>query len=116
MELSEIAIGVFFAVLSSMVLGAFAGVLGSFIGFMLVTGIISYYFIDDIIKGTIYGLSVGIFAGIVSSIIMITFEFILGGKMDVSFMSFGLGGIIVGIMVDGIICMVGGAIGSILNF
>ena len=115
MEYVEVVIGVFFAVILSMIMGFFTGIIGSYLGFLFVVGAISYFFIDDIQKGAIYGALVGILAGIVSTIIMITFEFIIGGKMDLSFMSFGLSGIIIGIMVDGIICMAGGVLGSLLR-
>jgi len=99
-----------------MILGTLTGILGSYLGFLLVNGAISYYFIEDVQKGATYGLLVGLFAGIASTIIMITFEFVLEGKMDLSFMSFGLNGIIIGILVDGIVCMIGGTLGSILSF
>lgn len=111
----EIIIGALLSVILSMIFGVFAGILGSYFGLIIVTGIISYYFIDDIEKGALYGVLVGLSAGIISTIAMITFEFVLGGKMDLSFMSFGLSGIIIGLMVNGIICMVGGALGSLLK-
>jgi len=111
----EVFIGSILVLIASMVLGFFLGSIGSYLGFLAVSVVIGYSNGEDITNGAIYGALIGIIAGIASTIVMATFEFVLGGQMELSIMSFGYGGLLLGIMIDGIICATGSTIGSILN-
>ncbi|OPY24347.1 MAG: hypothetical protein A4E27_01271 [Methanobacterium sp. PtaU1.Bin242] len=98
-----------------MVLGTYTGSLGSYAGFIIATIWVGYRVNEDIGNGALHGALVGFFAGIISAILMIILGIILniGPSMDI--MSFGLIGVIIGLIVDGIIGTAGGVIGSYLN-
>jgi hypothetical protein len=97
-----------------MVLGSFTGTLGSFAGFLVATIWVGYRVRGDIVNGALNGAMVGLCAGIVSAILMISMGAFLDLGPGLEIMSFGLIGVIIGLAVDGIIGAIGGSIGVYL--
>jgi hypothetical protein len=94
-----------------MVLGKFTGIIGSYAGFLVATIWVGYEVNQDLVNGAVHGAVVGVAAGTVSTILMISMgAFLIGSGSAI--MSFGLMGIIIGLMIDGIIGMVGGSVGA----
>ena len=113
-DLFEIIWGTILTVILSMLFGYFFGALGSYAGFLFVSGLVGYKVNEDMMNGVIYGSVVAVFGGILSFITMlIMWSFGVGPSATI--MMFGIVGIILGLLVDLIIGASGGAIGSSLR-
>jgi hypothetical protein len=111
----EILVGIILTLILSMVLGVVIGALGSYTGFILATLWVGYRVDVDLVHGAINGGLVGILAGIFSIISMITAGALLNMGPGMDLMSFGVFGVIIGLMVDAILGTTGGAIGAYLS-
>ena len=111
----EISLGVIFTLIISMVLGLIAGGLGSYTGFLLVAIWVGYRVNLDMTNGALNGGVTGVLAGLLSALIMVSMGamFNMGPGMDI--LSFGLFGLVIGLMVDGLIGASGGILGYYLS-
>ncbi len=109
----EVFWGAILASIFSMVLGYFFGSIGSYLGMIIVTMWIGYILSEDIIIGALNGALVGVFGGMLSIILMLIMGS-LGLGPGSSIMMFGIAGIIIGLSINFIVGVCGGAIGSAL--
>jgi hypothetical protein len=114
LDYAELLIGFILSISLSIVLGIAAGGLGSYLGFLLASLIVGYRLRGDITRGTLYGALSAISAGTVFALSMLFMALFAGSEIGLSMMEMGFLIMIVGIMVDGMIGALGGALGSIL--
>ncbi|MDD1775281.1 MAG: DUF5518 domain-containing protein [Methanobacterium sp.] len=111
----EILLGVIFTLIISMILGLISGGLGSYAGFLIVAIWVGYRVNLNVTNGALNGGVTAILAGFLSALIMVSMGALLhmGPGMDI--LSFGIFGIIIGLMVDGLIGAAGGTVGYYLS-
>ncbi|MCE5213507.1 MAG: DUF5518 domain-containing protein [Methanobacterium sp.] len=107
--------GTILTIIVSMVLGSFIGALGSYLGFILVTVWVGYRVNEDVANGAIHGALVALLAGIFSFISMYTVGSLFNMGPGLDLLSFGISGVIIGLLVNGLLGMVGSVIGSYIS-
>ncbi len=111
----ELIWGSIFAVIISMIMGYFLGSLGAYGGYILVTIFVGYQVNEDLVNGALHGLMVGIIAGLFSSVMMLTMGVFIGMGPGTDILEFGLFGIVLGLLINGIVGASGGTLGSLIR-
>lgn len=110
----EIILGTILVLFFSIVLGFLGGSLGSYLGFLAATMMVGYRIRGDIGKGALWGALCAVLAGVVFMGTMFLMTLLSGMGPGSSMMEMGILAMIIGLMVDGLIGSVGGALGWIV--
>jgi hypothetical protein len=110
----EVIIGLILTLTMSIVLGLLFGSPGSYLGFLIATLIVGYQSRENLANGALLGTVCAVLAGVVFMAAMAIMTFLTGTGPGESMMEMGVLGIIIGLMVDGLIGSVGGALGTLL--
>jgi hypothetical protein len=110
----EIIFGIILVLIFSIILGLVAGSLGSYLGFLVATILVGYRRQGDLVNGALWGASCAVLAGMVFLASMFLMELFGGLGPGASMMEMGFLALIIGLMVDGLIGSVGGALGWFL--
>ncbi|MDP3065133.1 MAG: DUF5518 domain-containing protein [Methanobacteriaceae archaeon] len=114
MDYIEVVIGLILVLILSITFGLIFGSLGSYLGFLAATILIGYRANGDIATGALYGTFAAVLAGVVFTLVMVLMSFFTSMGPGASMMELGFLAIIIGLMVDGLIGSMGGAIGSFI--
>jgi hypothetical protein len=111
----DIIFGIILVLIFSILLGLVAGSPGSYLGFLVATLVVGYRSQGDIVKGTLQGASCAVLAGLVFMAFMFLMTLVTGYGPGSSMIGMGVLALIIGLMVDGLIGSVGGALGWFLG-
>lgn len=106
--------GLFLVLALSIILGLFFGSPGSYLGFLVATLIVGYRSRGDIGTGALQGTVCAVLAGCIFLGAMFLMTLLTGSGPGQSMMEMGVLALIIGLMVDGLIGSVGGALGWLL--
>jgi hypothetical protein len=109
----EIILGIILVLLFSIILGLVGGSLGSYLGFLMATILVGYRNQRDLVNGALWGALCAVLGGVVFMVAMFLME-LFGMGPGASMMEMGVLALIIGLMVDGLIGSVGGALGWLL--
>lgn len=107
----EIILGTILVLFFSIFLGFLGGSVGSYLGFLAATMMVGYRIRGDIGKGALWGALCALLAGVVFMVTMFLMTSLMGFGPGASMMEMGILAMIIGLMVDGLIGSVGGALG-----
>lgn len=111
----ELIFGTILVLILSISLGLVAGSPGSYLGFFLASLAVGYRSHGDLLKGAVQGASCAVLAGVVFMAFMFLMTLIAGYGPGSSMMEMGVLAMIIGLMVDGLIGSLGGALGWFLG-
>jgi hypothetical protein len=107
----ELIFGTILVLILSISLGFLGGSLGSYLGFLLATLVVGYRSQGDLLNGALQGFSCAVLAGVVFMASMLLMTIVTSYGPGSSMMDMGVLAMIIGLMVDGLIGSVGGALG-----
>lgn len=110
-----LALAIILTFILSMVLGMFLGSVGSFMAFLMGSGLVGYLLTDDIGWAAFYGAITCLLTGLLAFFSMVLLGFIFHWSSGLSVMDFGWSGIIIGLLINSITGAVGGLLGSLIR-
>jgi len=110
----EVILGIILVLILSIILGLLMGSLGSYLGFLAATMVVGYRSRNDLAKGALWGALCAVLAGVVFMVTMFLMTSLIGFGPGASMMEMGILAMIIGLMVDGLIGSVGGALGWLM--